>query len=184
METRNDAMKLFRTYGIRAVSKQDIIQASREKELAGLSKDEIVEQCVLQISDQIRKIVPQTHDINLSPTDQIMAIYNSLLHYMLGFNLIFFNDLKKYYSSHFNALLALLDGHIYAEVKRLLRKGKAQGSILFWIDVDLECTIHQTMLTHILSEFNPHDNDYSIEQIYTQIFTVRFKGIQVDQNYS
>ncbi|AEV31469.1 hypothetical protein Oweho_0451 [Owenweeksia hongkongensis DSM 17368] len=180
MEIAATALKLFSKNGIRAVSKQDIINAAREKMNLPISKDEILEQCMAEIESEIRKIVPKTHDPLLSPADQILRIYNDLFHYMLNFNLAFFNDLRKYHSMHFNYLMEVLEDSIYNEVKRLLKKGKAQGNIMFWIDVDLECFIHKTMLTQILSEFNLQTNDYTIEQIYTQIFTVRFKGIQVD----
>ncbi|WP_417610063.1 hypothetical protein [Owenweeksia hongkongensis] len=180
MEIAATALKLFSRNGIRAVSKQDIINAAREKMNLPISKDKILEQCMAEIESEIRKIVPTTHDPLLSPADQILRIYNDLFHYMLNFNLAFFNDLRKYHSIHFNYLMEVLEDSIYNEVKRLLKKGKAQGNIMFWIDVDLECFIHKTMLTQILSEFNLQTNDYTIEQIYTQIFTVRFKGIQVD----
>ncbi len=180
MEIAATALKLFSKNGIRAVSKQDIINAAREKMNLPISKDEILEQCMTEIEGEIRKIVPETHDPLLSPADQILRIYNDLFHYMLNFNLAFFNDLQKYHSFHFDFLMNVLEDAIYCEVKRLLKKGKAQGNIMFWIDVDLECFIHKTMLTQILSEFNLQTNDYSIEQIYTQIFTVRFKGIQIE----
>lgn len=182
MDIVGSALKLFSTHGIRAVSKQDIQNEAHE--ILNLPKDEIIEQCVQNISDNIKKIVPEAHDESLSPTDQIMAIYSKMLHYMLNFNLAFFNDLKKYHSKHFEDLLQVLDDTVYDEVKRLLRKGKAQGNLLFWIDVDLECTIHKTMLNHIITEFNFQTNDYTIEQVYTQIFTVRFKGIEANANIS
>lgn len=180
MEIAATALKLFSKYGIRAVSKQDIANAVHEKNRLSISKDEMLEQCMAEIEYNIRKIVPETQDASLSPADQILKIYNELLHYALSFNSAFFNDLKIFHKLHYDHLMLILEEGIYDEVRRLLKKGKAQGNIMFWIDVDLECFIHKTMLTKILSEFNLQANDFTVEQIYTQIFTVRFKGIQVD----
>src|SRR5690606_31084933 len=104
MEIAATALKLFSKNGIRAVSKQDIINAAREKMNLPMSKDEILEQCMAEIEAKIHKIVPDTHDPYLSPADQILTIYNDLFHYMLNFNLAFFNDLRKYHSAHFEHL--------------------------------------------------------------------------------
>lgn len=180
MEIAGTALKLFSKYGIRAVSKQDIYNASQQKIKVSISKSELLDECMLEIEAKIREIVPGTHDDLLPPAEQILKIYNELLHYALSFNSAFFNDLKIFHKEQYENLMQLLEGEIYSEVKRLLKKGKAQGSIIFWLDVDLECFIHKTMLTKILSEFNLQANDYTVEQVYTQIFTVRFKGIQVD----
>lgn len=184
MEIVDTALKLFSKHGIRAVSKQDIANAANKKLRLTISKDEMLEECMAEIEFRIRKIVPDTKDNLLSPADQILKIYNALLHYALSFNSAFFKDLKIFHKQHYEHLMLLLEEFIYAEVKRLLKKGKAQGNIIFWIDVDLECFIHKTMLSKILTEFNLPSNDFTAEQVYTQIFTVRFKGIQVENPYS
>ncbi|MDZ7849176.1 MAG: hypothetical protein U5L96_22005 [Owenweeksia sp.] len=177
MET---AFQLFTQYGIRSVSIMDITKACPEKYRDKLTKAGLVERCSRKMVYEIRDIIKGLTLSQKSETEGILTIYRELITYMWKINFTFFYDLKKYHPAIYSHMIEAVDIAIFEEVKSLLRKGQSTGNITKSIDVDLECILHKMMLVRLVEEFRSGTHQFSVDQVFEQLFGMRFKGIQIN----
>ncbi len=179
MTLTDTAFQLFIRNGIRAVSIQDIERACGEKADSTINKGMLIKLCVKRMEEEVLPFVELLNDEKIANTERILAIYKSLVDYLLNINLAFFNDLKRYHQESYEHLLNFVDLIIFDEVKSILRRGQEEGQFSKQIDLELECTIHKMMLKRMVWEFRFQTQTLDMDQVFTQLFKMRFEGIVV-----
>jgi len=173
--------KLFRRYGIKSVSMDDI---ARE---CGISKKTLYES-VKDKQELVKKVIdseynknshaPHTVDFsNANAIDILFLVYKSAIDFFKDFNMSMEYDLRKYYPNLYEKNIKRRREHIYQKMVMNMEQGRKEGSFRTDFNIDIIARLHILKIEGLLQSDIFEDTDYSIVEMFKELFIHHFMGI-------
>jgi len=177
--------KLFQKFGIKSVSMDDI---ARE---CGISKKTLYE-AVKDKRKLVEKIIdfefnkeshaPHTVDFkDFNAVDVLFLVYQSAIDFFKDFNLSMEYDLRKYYPDLYERNIKRRREHIYQKMVINMEQGRKEGSFKNDFNIDIIARLHILKIEGLLQSDIFDDTDYSIVEIFKELFTHHFMAIATEQ---
>ena len=177
--------KLFQKFGIKSVSMDDIAQA------CGISKKTLYEnikdkrELVEKVIDfEFHKDSHMPHSIDISKfkaVDSLFMVYKSAIVFFKDFNMSMEYDLKKYYSDLHEKVSKRRRKHIYEKMILNMEQGRKEGSFRDDFNIDIIARLHILKIEGLLQSDIFDDTDYSIVEIFKELFTHHFMAIATEK---
>jgi AcrR family transcriptional regulator len=171
---------MFRKYGIRSISMDDI---ARE---LGMSKKTLY-QYVENKNDLLEKllnhlIVSRTACIpekagNLNAIDILLEVSVKVGREINEFNPAIVFDLEKFYPALYKSFVQAKREHVYIKIKENLEQGKREGIYRTDIDSDLVSKLYVQKLIDVHDPEFLSSVDFSFERVFQVMFDNHIRGI-------
>jgi len=171
---------LFRKYGIRSISMDDI---ARE---LGMSKKTLY-QFVENKPDLIEKLLSHmvtgskaciTEDpANMNAIDILLQVSIKVGEEIKGLNPAIAFDLEKFYPSLYKSFVIAKRDHVYLKIKENLEQGVAEGIYRSDLDADLVAKLYVQKLIDVHDPEFLSSVDFSFEKVFQVMFDNHIRGI-------
>lgn len=179
--------KLFRRYGIKSLSMDDI---ARE---LGMSKKTIY-QYVTDKNDLVIKTFSTVLTCNKekcstldkdakNPVEEMKILTREVSQQMKGINTSVFYDMQKYHPEAWQMFNNFSNSFVYDRVKTNLEKGMEQGYYRNDINTELVSKIYISMMGLITDHERFGDHSYDFGTIYNEIVKYHFNAICTEKGF-
>lgn len=135
------ANRLFRSYGIRSVTMDDVAkEAGMSKKTIYLhveDKNQLVAELMGFVLDTQRKEIEKQTANTKNAVEEILQVIQCMQHMGANFNPVLFYDLQKYYPQVWLQFKEFKDRFIFEKVRTNLKKGISEGLYRKEIQVDI-----------------------------------------------
>lgn len=177
------AYSLFQKMGIKSVSMDDIAKDS------GISKKTLYEQVgnkeklvALIIDFKTQENLPHNIDFSqINAIDVLFFAYKNAIQFFKDFNFSMEHDLQKYYPKIYEKCSKRRRIMIYEKMVANMEMGRKEGSFRDDFNIDIIAKLHVMKIEAILQTDIFQKDNYSIVEIFKELFTHHFMGIATPQ---
>jgi len=173
--------KLFRQYGVRSVSMDDISRALgiSKKTLYQYvtNKNELIEKILDYTYLRMVKLLDESMKENTNAIDSLLAVSQLISDEMKLFTPTVSFDLKKYYPEQFKAHLAKSQKFAYNAIYLNLEQGIKQGLYRKEINAEVVAALYINKVEDVHDENFFKDKEMSFEVIFETMFENHVRGI-------
>jgi len=177
--------KLFQKFGIKSVSMDDIARECgiSKKTLYESVKDkrELVEYV---LSLEFAKEGNAPHNVNFdgkNAIDVLFVVYQGAIHFFKDFNMSMEYDLQKYYPDLYIITTKKRRERIYRKMLVNMTQGIKEGYFRDDFNIDIIAKLHVMKIEALLQTNIFEDTDYSIIEIFKELFTHHFMAIATEK---
>lgn len=175
------AGELFKKYGIKSVSMDDIAQqlSISKKTLYQYFKDKadlVVKVVKFHNCDKDLKFM-EINNSNLNAIDSLIEVSKHLIEMLKDINPPILYDLRKYYPELTKDLIISRKEHIYTNIKNNLIKGMEEGLYRQDMNPDIITSLYVKRMDDVFLEDDNYLNKFPHHEIYTQLFIYHIRGI-------
>ncbi len=175
------ADKLFRKFGVRSVSMDDIsMQLGISKKTLYLqfdNKEALIKQVLIRHNEQERVAIGRIKSESVDAIDEMFRITAHTVEMMRQVPIFLLNDLRKYYPECWLITQEFNQNHIFQETIENLKKGKAEGNYRADIDDEIIATLYVQSCFLLIQQEHFHSSNYDFEKILIAFVTYHLHGI-------
>lgn len=171
---------LFRKYGIRSISMDDIAHEM------GMSKKTLY-QFVENKTDLIEKLLQHfvtntracmtVNPVNMNAIDVLMEVSIKVSEDIKDLNPSIAFDLEKFYPALFRSFVNAKRDHVYRKIKENLEQGISEGIYRMDVDADLVAKLYVQKLMDVHDPEFLSSIDFSFEKVFQVMFDNHIRGI-------
>jgi TetR/AcrR family transcriptional regulator, cholesterol catabolism regulator len=175
------ADKLFRKFGVRSVSMDDIsMQLGISKKTLYHqfeNKEALIKQVLIRHNEQERLAIGSIKSESVDAIDEVFRITAHTVEMMRQVPLFLLNDLRKYYPECWLITQEFSQNHIFHETIENLKKGKAEGNYRADIDDEIIAALYVQSCFVLIQQEHFHSSKYDFEKILIAFVTYHLHGI-------
>jgi AcrR family transcriptional regulator len=172
--------KLFKKYGIRSISMDDIAKemGMSKKTLYQYveNKPDLIEKLLAHFVDESQACIVED-DQNLNAIDILLRVSMKVSEEMKDFNPIVAFDLEKFYPALYRSFVMAKRDHVYKHIKENLEQGIKEGIYRSDIDADLVAKLYVQKLRDVHDPEFLSSVDFSQEKVFQVMFENHIRGI-------
>ena len=175
------AGELFKKYGIKSVSMDDIAQqlSISKKTLYQHFKDKadlVVKVVQFHNCDKDQKF-NEISNSNLNAIDSLIEVSKYLIEIMKDINPPILYDLRKYYPELTKDLIFKRKEHVFSNIKNNLLKGMEEGLYRQDLNPDIITSLYVKRMDDVFLEEDTYLNKFAQHEIFSQLFIYHIRGI-------
>jgi len=175
------AGELFKKYGIKSVSMDDIAQhlAISKKTLYNYfcDKAELVKKVVREYNCKNDIRFDEVINQKLNAIDKLLEVSRYLIEMLKEINPVIMYDLRKYYPELMKELVDDRRDHIFENIKSNIEKGISEGLYRDDMDIDIIATIYVSRMEGAIFEGKSFKIEYDQAKYFKEFFTYHIRGI-------
>ena len=172
---------LFKKYGIKSVSMDDIAQqlGVSKKTLYNFfcDKAQLVKKVIgeynCKTDEKFNNVISQ----KINAIDKLLEVSKYLIEMLKEINPVIMYDLKKYYPELMKELVDDRREHIFENIKSNIVKGISEGLYREDMDADIISSIYVSRMDDAIFEGKSYQKDYDQEKYFREFFTYHIRGI-------
>ena len=172
--------KLFKKYGIRSISMDDIAKemGMSKKTLYQYveNKPDLIEKLLAHFVDDSQACIVED-DQNLNAIDILLRVSMKVSEEMKDFNPVVAFDLEKFYPALYRSFVMAKREHVYKHIKENLDQGVKEGIYRSDIDADLVAKLYVQKLRDVHDPEFLSSVEFSQEKVFQVMFENHIRGI-------
>ncbi len=172
---------LFKKYGIKSVSMDDIAQqlGVSKKTLYSFfcDKAELIKKILNQHNCKRDEKFDEVTSQKLNAIDKLLNVSKYLIEMMKDINPVMLYDLRKYYPELMKELVDDQRGHIFDNIKANIEKGVSEGLYRDDMDAEIISTIYVARMDDAIFEGKAYSSSFDKEKFFKELFTYHIRGI-------
>lgn len=181
------ALVLFKQYGVKSVSVDDIAQRSGVSKNAIYdlyeTKDRLINAALLNFYGEIRREIREIERQHLHPIISIVEIYAYLIREMSMLHPIFLHSIKKYFPSIAEVYIRMQEKIILKSLMPLYQKAKDREIIREDVNIYLLMDLHKKHFDNIFSGDPRKGKQKDYDAMFRHIIVNNLRGILTKENY-
>ncbi|MFC2113968.1 TetR/AcrR family transcriptional regulator [Bacteroidota bacterium] len=188
LEILNEAERIFKKFGIRSVSMDDVCRelgiSKKTLYLYVENKEDLVEKVILKSQEEIRKEFEQIIRQAENAIDQLLQVSLLVSRKFSDVNLAFSHDLSKYFPHLCKNEQSNRRQHIFEHIQRNMQLGIKQGYFRTDLQVDMVARLYVQKIENVMNSEHLLSEEFSSADFFKVMFENHIHGIANEKGIS